>query len=139
MPANTKVIDGKILKECAKCKEFKELSEYYVDATKFLATSSYCKVCLCEYRTSPEVNRKAKLKLRYNITPEEYNKLYKQQNGNCSICENKFEVLNVDHDHNTDIVRGLLCGSCNRGLGLFRDDAIILEKALRYIKERKIG
>ena len=60
------------------------------------------------------------------------------QKGICAICgelphgENR--VLHIDHDHLTGKIRGLLCMSCNRALGWFRDDTVILKKAIEYLK-----
>lgn len=60
----------------------------------------------------------------------------------CAICggTNRKYRLSVDHDHVTGVLRELLCGKCNKGLGLFRDDPILLHKAAMYLlKHRKVG
>ena len=74
---------------------------------------------------------------KYNLSLEDYNNLLEKQNYVCAICKNKCSTgrsLAIDHDHNTGKVRGLLCGRCNRGLGLFEDEINILESALNYLK-----
>lgn len=86
-----------------------------------------------------------KLNHRYGISPEEYDNLYKIQNGKCAICNNsetaihnltkKTITLAVDHCHKTKKIRGLLCQDCNRGLGKFHDDISKLEKAIEYLKK----
>lgn len=43
-------------------------------------------------------------------------------------------LLVVDHDHNTGVVRGLLCHNCNRALGLLQDNPETLEVAIAYLK-----
>lgn len=72
------------------------------------------------------------LKRFYNITEEQFNSLIKKQNKACAICLRE-TFLCVDHDHNTGKVRGLLCADCNRGLGMFRDQASLLLDAADYI------
>lgn len=52
----------------------------------------------------------------------------------CDICGGKTAKMAIDHDHGTGEVRGLLCGNCNTGLGLFGDDVDTLEKAIEYLK-----
>ena len=42
--------------------------------------------------------------------------------------------MHIDHDHKTDSLRGTLCGKCNRGIGMFDDNADIIQKALDYLK-----
>ena len=56
-----------------------------------------------------------------------------QKTDACQICERKVETLCVDHNHRTGEVRGFLCHSCNRALGLFKDDASVLERAVQYL------
>lgn len=76
------------------------------------------------------------LKYYHNLSLEEYDKLYKLQNGMCIICGSYHKRLCVDHNHKTGFIRGLLCRRCNSGLGLFRDNPIFIEKALSYLKKR---
>jgi len=74
----------------------------------------------------------------YGITLEHYNNMLEQQQNRCAICpevqSDDFNALSVDHDHKTGQIRGLLCNSCNRGLGFFRDDIALLKKAIEYLE-----
>jgi hypothetical protein len=80
--------------------------------------------------------RRVQLKALYDLTTEEYDSLLEAQEGSCAICTVPFELTraHVDHDHTTGHVRGLLCGSCNRGLGLLRDDKHLLARAIVYLE-----
>lgn len=82
--------------------------------------------------------RKAMLKLRYNLTPEEYDTLLKSQNKVCAICNTgnthkRHKYLHVDHNHITGHVRGLLCHQCNTLIGNSKDSIDILNKAIHYL------
>lgn len=66
------------------------------------------------------------------ISDEDLIKL-KATQTKCLIC-NSDEKLVVDHDHKTEKIRGMLCNHCNRGLGHFRDNQELLEKAKDYLK-----
>lgn len=71
---------------------------------------------------------------KYGITPELYLSMVEEQKGLCLICKQSSESkLNVDHDHETGKVRGLLCGPCNNGLGCFKDDINRLNNAIKYL------
>lgn len=78
------------------------------------------------------------LQRKFGITMEEYLRLRKKQKKRCAICRKPYstkqEMLSVDHNHETGQVRGLLCGSCNRGLGLFTDNPKALRRAARYLE-----
>lgn len=89
-----------------------------------------------KYRTKPEVVervRRRRLELRYGITHEEYEMLLQKQHGLCAICKVPTIKFHIDHDHKTNKVRGLLCGPCNMGLGLFKDNKVLLALAITYL------
>lgn len=88
--------------------------------------------------TKKVVHREYLLIQKYNITLEQYNELFIKQKGCCAICEKHqtelTQTLNVDHDHMTGKIRGLLCMKCNRHLGGFNDDIKLLIRATEYLK-----
>ena len=80
------------------------------------------------------------LKRHYNITFAEYNILLESQNYRCAICRRtdnstaRTKNFCVDHCHETGRVRGLLCNSCNRAIGLLGDNINTLSNAIDYLK-----
>jgi hypothetical protein len=76
-------------------------------------------------------NHKHRLKRRYGIT-DGCDQLLATQGGVCAVCGRE-RLLEVDHNHTTGKVRGMLCRRCNMGLGCFEDDAILLRKAVDFI------
>lgn len=93
-----------------------------------------------EYRKRrPRNVRSTQLKKQYGITLDEWEALSAAQGGKCAVCgqtesAERYANLAVDHCHTGGHVRGLLCNSCNRGLGFFRDDPEILEAAAAYLR-----
>lgn len=73
------------------------------------------------------------LKLRYGLTLEEYTQLSCAQNNQCKICGRHVSRLCVDHKEKGSY-RGLLCSTCNVGLGMFRDSITYLQSAIKYLK-----
>jgi hypothetical protein len=81
------------------------------------------------------------LKRKFGITLEEYDRRLEEQNFGCAICgqpetstyKGTVRRLAVDHDHETGEIRGLLCGSCNSGIGLLKEDPEILLAAVDYL------
>lgn len=78
-----------------------------------------------------------KLKTQYNMTEGELQEMELRQNFKCIICFENPEKLHVDHNHATNKVRGLLCGKCNRGLGMFKDSIEHLSSAINYLRTAK--
>lgn len=75
-----------------------------------------------------------RLSRRYGLTEERVREL---RDGTCNVCGTKPQKQRVsfDHCHRTGKFRGVLCGNCNRALGLLQDDAIIIRNLLRYIEK----
>jgi hypothetical protein len=79
-------------------------------------------------------NHRRYLLKKYGLTPEQFRDMEVGQAGRCLVCLRvPPKPLHVDHDHETGRVRGLLCGPCNRMLGLARDDSGLLARAARYV------
>jgi hypothetical protein len=81
------------------------------------------------------------LKYKYGITENQYDEMLKIQENKCAICEStetkdkKVKRLVVDHCHKTGKIRGLLCSSCNKAIGLFEDSVFAMTNAIEYIKK----
>lgn len=81
------------------------------------------------------------------ISQDQYAAILAAQGNVCAICgrqseqrdkeSNRFRRLYVDHDHETNLVRGLLCWKCNSGLGFFEDNRGILLSAIVYLESAK--
>lgn len=82
--------------------------------------------------------RRWSLKVKYNLTLEDYNKMYKQQNGCCQICGKHEEILDVDHNHQTGEVRALLCRACNTLTGQVENRGDLINKIIKYLGEYNV-
>ena len=125
----------KLIKEgknkCYSCEDIKPLNSFHKSNHVKTGYRNTCKKC---FKIQDKNN---KLKVNYNINLDIYNQLLKKQNNSCNICKTKFNKDKdacVDHNHDTKKVRGLLCNTCNRALGLLKDDEIVLYAAIRYLK-----
>lgn len=77
--------------------------------------------------------------MRVSIDSELYVEMMIDQSDRCAICKKKATTrkLAVDHSHITGQIRGLLCGACNVGLGMFKDNPAFLIRALEYLQTPK--
>lgn len=86
-----------------------------------------------------EINHARYIKKAYGMTVKERDALLASQNSACAICQTPLEgrghLTHTDHDHNTGLIRGILCTNCNRGLGHFQDSASLLRKAAEYLEK----
>jgi len=138
-----------MVKVCPYCKKEKEFYSTF--------KCSYCIDCWRAYHKRWKDNNRSrhleiskecwdKNKDKYNLErklggPSVYSELFTRQQGVCAICElpessTRYKTLSVDHNHVTGKIRGLLCSSCNRGLGLLKDSPDILLKAINYLHEK---
>lgn len=76
-------------------------------------------------------------KRQYGLTPKDFMSLLTRQKRRCAICRKRRELV-IDHSHKTGRVRGLLCGSCNSGLGMLGDSRAILIRATKYISKKQL-
>ena len=115
-----------------------------------IQTKEYKRLFMQEYRKkNPEKMKAIDLKKNYGITLETYYQMLEQQKHVCAICHRpEYAVdhrsglpraLAVDHCHETNQIRGLLCTNCNRGLGKFNDNIESLQAAINYLKQFSKG
>lgn len=86
------------------------------------------------------LNREWQLQSKYGIGIEDFDAMLEAQGGACAICRTtepggRHDVFNVDHDHTTKKIRGLLCWDCNSGVGKLGDGAL-LRAALTYVESK---
>lgn len=92
-----------------------------------------------------QIRRRNMLKTKFDLTIEKYGEMLAAQGDSCAICRSvitckdktgkRVRALDVDHDHKTGKVRGLLCSKCNLFLGLANDGTRLLASAIRYLKK----
>lgn len=136
------------MKICKKCKHSKTVDNFtYCPSTKD-KLRNWCKECFRIYdleraKTLTPEYKSGRTLVRYwpELSPLEalnkYNELLIRQNGFCAICNSSAKEnrrLCVDHCHETNKVRGILCDDCNTGIGKLKD-IINLEKAIQYLKD----
>lgn len=120
-------------KRCTKCKEVKDIEEFIKHTSKYRYPR--CKKC------RNEDSREYLFKVKYGITITGFEEMLKAQKYKCKICGSKksinsrSDLLCVDHCHTTGKIRGILCNSCNVGLGKFKDNKELLNNAIQYLSE----
>ena len=90
-------------------------------------------------KKNPSKRRSHHLKHKFNLSLKQYDQILSFQGGNCAICNRPPKgsmPLDVDHDHKTGRIRGLLHGNCNRALGLFEDNPSLCRQAADYLEIR---
>ena len=121
---------------CLKCGEVKPESGFTKEARRPNGLAPYCRPCKQGY------DRERKLLNRFGLTAEDYERVLTEQGHVCAICgeiervvdrRGKIRHLSVDHDHETGEVRGLLCFTCNVGIGAFKERRDLVEAAAHYL------
>lgn len=146
---------GMLSKICTKCDKGLTIDKFSKHYSCQFGRNSVCKKCDAKrvvkwQKDNPEKRQKTTKKFtdkestkryrknwrllkHYNITIKDYELLLEKQNGKCAICQ-KERGLHVDHNHVTGKVRGLLCGQCNKAIGLLKDDCKVLKNAISYLE-----
>jgi hypothetical protein len=153
------------MKNCTKCSNQKPLSEYNKNKKRKDGLSAWCKSCtklssakwykinankviarsrqwaLSNQEKKKLNSRKSHLKRKYNMSLEDEKKLIDNQKNKCAICNIEMiteqSKFHIDHCHNSGKVRGVLCNSCNTGLGMFKDSQEYLKSAVKYLKKHQ--
>lgn len=139
------------MKECSTCSLAKPYEyfyrkpryEQYLDSAA--GRSHDCKSCTLAKRKEyyeknkqkcDDANTNSRFKKSYGIDLNQYNQLFSNQNGCCAVCEQHQTELSrklvVDHCHSSQIVRGLLCHSCNTALGLLKEKTKTMHNLINY-------
>jgi hypothetical protein len=139
------ILDG--TRVCRECHLRQSITEFFWTTSEHKYRKRVCKTCTkIVNKTWVQSNRSKarangfrwKLKTAYGLTEADYDAMLLFQEGRCKICQREFSedrrlVPHVDHDHATGRVRGILCFTCNTGLGKFSDDAKLLQRAIDYL------
>lgn len=138
------------LRKCRECSleaYTKEVLELFVKSKVCKhGRQNKCKKCNREERqrarnNDPHLGKNSRYLRLYGISYNDVKKIQQKQKNVCAICgtsepKGNGKAFHVDHNHSTNEVRGLLCGACNIGLGLFNDSPEQLQKAIKYLEER---
>lgn len=140
-------------KYCSACHLWLPLSRFGFAKTTRDGLHCHCKTCHVRRtleRMTPEKARDRNYRTNYGITAKQYDRMLAQQNGVCACCgepetdgpqgrsapkmreSGKVANLAVDHDHKTGDVRALLCGKCNKALGIMMEDPERIQKLKEY-------
>lgn len=146
------------IKTCKRCNTTKPVDDFYknyVSKAGVQYYTSHCKACgksqhrekwdsmsaedrrkwNAKQNANKEYHKNYRLSSKYGLTLEQFNNMYKEQNGQCAICSTAVpdNKICVDHNHNTGRVRHLLCHNCNVILGHAFEDPSILIKCAEYL------
>ena len=143
---------------CRKCRKEKTLDcfanngngyQYKDGKSRYKAV---CRECLNAYtkqwrKDNPQKARRTdhsyRTQKKYGISRDQYEKLMERHQDGCALCgaktaNGKTQHLNVDHNHNTNAVRGLLCTRCNTVLGLVKEDMSLLSRMIQYLNGQDV-
>lgn len=147
-------------KVCKGCGRTKPLDQFFREPRNRDGRQGKCLDCRYQtrrdrYRADPAAAKKHALdwkrrnrgrwqdahrKARHGVPYGTYDAMLAEQGGGCAVCGDlppEGKSLHIDHDHETGVIRSLLCDRCNRGLGYFRDRPDLLERAAEYLRRWK--
>jgi hypothetical protein len=126
------------------CGKWKPITEFYFHRRDKNERKTICKECGYKYseqwaKTNKDRVNERQRNRKHGITNTEWQILFKAQGECCAICQsntpNTKRFWNIDHDHETGKIRGILCHHCNIALGFFEKRIIpMLDKIDQYRK-----
>lgn len=126
-------------KKCPNCTRIKNVSSFYKQTKSWTGYASWCIDCYSSvYRIHNTRNSDRRLFSTYGLTRDELDRMIERQQNQCLICKTLLTRPHIDHDHQTGEIRGVLCSSCNTGLGMFSDNAEFLQSAIEYLSRSDI-
>lgn len=126
--ASRRYRETKDARDLTKCKNGHEITPE--NTITYSGGSTRCRECV-------RANGQSQRLKKYDLSPEAYADLLAAQDGCCAVCGDTMgggRNEHIDHDHETGVVRGLLCTHCNTAIGKFRDDPERLLKAATYLR-----
>ena len=125
-------------KRCLGCRHLLGIEMFHLTPGRRAARDCYCKPCRRKvnnqwYKDNPERRISRHREKTYNLTCDEYRLIQEFQVGMCDICKRKDRKLSIDHDHDTGMIRGLLCQHCNYCIHVL-DDKKKRSAAIDYIE-----
>jgi len=145
-------------KRCPRCEETKPLDAFFKSSGTKHGYSVYCRLCMVarhdkwrrqnldkarvaskKWREeNPRLSKDHKLRSTYGIPLGTYEQLLATQQGRCAICGTTDPGgrgdFHIDHCHETNTIRGLLCHGCNVGIGHLRHSIKLLKAAIHYLE-----
>jgi hypothetical protein len=136
---------------CCRCRIVKSTDEFFRNGKTASGLQTVCKYCSRDIQRAWKIKNRGKerryalkhmLQRNFGLTLNDYDALLERQLHSCAICRKPERIshcgvprlMSVDHDHATGKVRGLLCNDCNRGIGMLKDDPVIVANALAYLR-----
>lgn len=92
-----------------------------------------CRCDLCKAGSA-----EAQRRWTYKLPEGAYGEMLERQDGRCAVCQSVDKKLQVDHDHETGLIRGLLCFDCNTSIGKLGDSVEGLRKAIDYLQRETL-
>ena len=129
-------------KWCWRCAQFLPSSSFGLSRSHHDGLNPSCKTCASDYarrisnprsRLRDPTGRRSNLWRIYRLRMDDYHEMLEDQKHVCKMCGGPFgKTPHVDHCHKTGVVRGLLCGVCNSGLGYIEREHFV-ERAMSYL------
>lgn len=142
------------MRVCSTCKKYKSTKQFTKRRDRPIGFASSCKKCLAKnmrkfrrkhperayYKIHPIRHKYAVLKYRYGLSIKDVEHLFSKQGKRCAICGRRNpgkRGWQIDHNHDTKKVRGILCLWCNVGISNLRESPQILLRAIQYLKRKQ--